>query len=345
MRIVIERNSLSKLHRYLDHLSSVYTIVTDTNLATKAHALAAQLKKHRIICHVLIVPAGEKTKSFEYVEKLITALIKLTMKRDSCLIAFGGGVIGDLTGFVASIYMRGIPYINIPTTVIAMADSSIGGKTGIDLVEGKNLVGSFYNPEILIIDPCILGSLPDREFKNGFAEIIKHAIIRDKTFFAFLEKNCAKILKRNNTVLLSILKKSVAIKMAIVTKDQKESTRFAQSVKGKTSSRMLVNYGHTIGHALEKASGYSIPHGHAVSIGIVAENRLAIERKLLKEIDARRIEKLLKAFGLPTRIPSLYADNTLKQHMLKDKKRVGSHIYFALPHGIGKATLVAFDQP
>lgn len=345
MKLIVEEKSLSRLHTICESISEHFCIISDTNLSTEAHELAAQLQKHKLVCHVLLVPAGEKSKCFSVIEKIIASLVKLKMRRDSCIIAFGGGVVGDIAGFVASIYMRGIPFINIPTTVLAMADSSIGGKTGIDLDEGKNLVGSFYEPEVLLMDPSVLKTLSDKEFSNGFAEIIKHAIIRDKKFFTFLEKNVKQILARNQKILATVLKKSAAIKMAIVKADPRESIKKAQSPSGRTSSRMLINYGHTVGHAIEKASDYTIPHGQAVSMGMVAENRLAVERELLTEFEAARIERVLKSFRLPTRIPTQYAEVSLKQYMLKDKKRVGKTLYFALPKKIGSATLVAFDQP
>lgn len=345
MKLIIEEKSFSRVHEFCVKISDSFCIISDTNLATKAHELAAQLRKHKLVCHVLLIPAGEKSKSFSVIEKIISSLVKLKMRRDSCIVAFGGGVVGDISGFVASIYLRGVSYINIPTTILAMADSSIGGKTGIDLDEGKNLVGSFYEPELLIMDPLLLKTLPEKEFKNGFAEIIKHAIIRDKKFFTFLENNSKQILARNQKMLTQVLKKSAAIKMAIVNKDPRESVHKAKNTGGKTTSRMLVNYGHTVGHAIEKASDYTIPHGQAVSMGMVAENRLAVERKLLTEFEFTRIERLLKLYGLPTRIPTQYAEVSLKQYMLKDKKRVGNILYFALPKKIGNATLVAFDQP
>ncbi len=344
MQLIIEEKALSRLHEYASKISENFCIISDTNLAKQANDLAAQLKKHKLVCHVLIIPAGEKSKTFSVVEKIISSLVKLNMRRDSAIIAFGGGVVGDVAGFVSSIYMRGIQFINIPTTVLAMADSSIGGKTGIDLDEGKNLVGSFYDPELLLMDPLLLKSLPDKEFRNGFAEIIKHAIIRDKKFFTFLEKNNKLILARNQKLLVQVLKKSTAIKMAIVKSDPRESITKAKSLSGKCTSRMLVNYGHTVGHAIEKASNYTISHGQAISMGMVAENRLAVEKNLLTEFEYEKIEQLLKLYGLPTRIPAQYADVSLKQYMLKDKKRVGKKLFFALPRKIGNATLVAFDQ-
>ncbi len=344
MQLIIQEKSVSKAASLCSKISDTFCIISDTNLSDQAHELAAQFQKHKLVCHVLLIPAGEKSKNFAVVEKIIASLVKLKMRRDSAIIAFGGGVVGDIAGFIASIYMRGIPFVNIPTTVLAMADSSIGGKTGIDLDAGKNLVGSFYEPELLILDPTVLKTLSEREFKNGFAEIIKHAIIRDKKLFTLLEKNVKQILARNQKLLAQILKKSAAIKMAIVKADPRESISKAQSTSGKSNSRMLVNYGHTVGHAIEKASDYTIPHGQAVSMGMVAENRLAVERELLTEFEAERIERLLKVYGLPTKIPAQYADVSLRQYMIKDKKRVGNKLFFALPKKIGNATLVAFEQ-
>ncbi len=343
MNLIIQENALKKLPLELKKIGSTFTIITDSNLNSQAQEVAERLQKAKLVCHVLVVPAGEATKQFRYVEELIASLVKLKMRRESGIIAFGGGVVGDLAGFVASIYLRGVPFINIPTTVLAMADSSIGGKTGIDLEAGKNLVGTFYDATLTIMDPLLLKSLPEREYKMGFAEIIKHAIIRDKTFFKFLVRNSKLLLNRNAKLLTQTLKKSAAIKCAIIKNDKHESIAKAQTALGKTTSRMLVNYGHTVGHAIEKASEYSIPHGHAVAMGMVAENRLAIARGMMTEVEGEQIIDLLKAFGLPTSVPLKYSEAELKRHMLKDKKRVGNQILFALPKGIGRAQLVPYD--
>lgn len=338
-KIIIQQNSFKKIPVFIKNFGKDFTIVTDKNLEKLGKELLEKMRLARLRCHMLLVPPGEQTKTISFVEKIALSLIKFGLKRDACLIALGGGVVGDLTGFIASIYMRGIAYIAVPTTLLAMGDSSIGGKTGVDLAEGKNLLGTFYHPKMIIIDPMLLKSLPDVDFRQGLAEIVKHAVIFDRFFFEFLEKNAKAILKRKSIVIKKIVQKSVEIKLHIVKKDEKES--FKKTNSG--ISRMLVNYGHTVGHAVEKLSNYTLPHGEAVSIGMVAENRLAVGKKLLKESDAKRIEALLKKFHLPTKIPSQYVTGEIANIIKIDKKNIYGKLYFALPIKIGKAKIVSVN--
>lgn len=333
--ILIQNGAFKKIPQKVRSFGNAFTIVTDNNLKSLGQNLLTAMRKARLVTHLLILPVGEQTKSFPMVEKLARSLLKFGMKREGCLLALGGGVIGDITGFLASIYMRGIPYVALPTTLLSMGDSSIGGKTGIDLAEGKNLLGTFYHPKMIITDPLLLKTLPERDFKNGLAEIVKHAVIADLQFFKFLEKNVSAIFHRSPAVLQKIVKESVRIKSSIVKKDEKESV--AKTIGG--VSRMFVNYGHTVGHALEKLSNFTLPHGEAVSIGMVAENRLAVGKKILKEADADRITALLKKFRLPTAIPSKGSSQELQKAMEMDKKTIGGKLYFALPTRIGHVRL------
>ena len=235
---------------------------------------------------LIVKPAGESIKTLKNIESTALKLLKLGHDRSSTLIALGGGTVGDFTGFLASIYMRGIPWIGVPTTLLAMVDSSIGGKTGVNLSFGKNMLGSFYQPIKRIVDPEFLQTLPGKELLNGIAESIKHACIGDRKLFDFLKRNHKKILKKDPAVLNKLITQSSAVKKKIVKKDEKES-----------DIRMILNYGHTIGHAVEQASNYRLSHGEAVSIGMHQVN-LKFNSKAQK-----KIEDLLKLYKLPTNIP------------------------------------------
>lgn len=345
--ISIEPGIFQKVMQKVKGLGAHFVIVTDTNLKAHGEELLSRMRKSNLKCNLLIVPANESSKSLSMVEKISASLIKVGARRDACLIALGGGVVGDLTGFVASIYMRGIPYISIPTTLLAMGDSSIGGKTGVDLESGKNLLGTFYHPKLILMDPKLLASLPRRAFLCGLAEIVKHGVIANGKLFSYIEKHASAILSRQPMYLKHIIHESVKVKMSFVKKDEKESLSYATAKKGMAkntrigtkNSRMLLNYGHTVGHALEKISNYSLPHGEAVSIGMVAENRVAIGKKYLKERDALRIKKLLTTLHLPTKIPEGYSPTAIKKAIGADKKNIGGGIFFALPTKIGRARL------
>lgn len=337
--IIIQNNCFKKIPDLIKNCGRDFVIVTDKNLEKLGKELLGNMRRVGVRCHMILLPPGEQTKTLSFVEKITSSFLKFSLKRDGCLIALGGGVIGDLTGFIASIYTRGIAYISVPTTLLAMGDSSIGGKTGIDLTEGKNLLGTFYNPKMVIMDPLLLKNLPQRDFQSGLAEIIKHAIIADRTFFIMLEKHVNKILQKNPQFLKKIIQRSISIKMNIIKKDEQESL---EKIK-KGISRMLLNYGHTVGHALEKLSNFSITHGYAVSIGMVAENRIAVGKKLLKERDAERIETLLEKLYLPTKIPEQYGAKEIEKTFRMDKKHVDGKLYFSLPIKIGEAKIVSFD--
>lgn len=333
-KVIIENNILEKIPQKIKTCGTVFTIITDNNLKTIGQELLESMRKASLKCNMLILPAGEHTKSLDFIGRAAKSLLKLKMKRDSCLIALGGGMIGDFTGFLASIFMRGIKYVSVPTTLLAMGDSSIGGKTGIDMEEGKNLLGAFYNPEIVIMDTLLLKEMPERSFRYGLSEIVKHAVIFDAKFFKFIEKNAGMILNRKPQILKKLIAQSVKIKLHIVGRDPHES------LNPKGDCRMLLNYGHTVGHALEKLSNFSLPHGEAVSIGMVAENRLAIGKNILKNSEAEKIENLLKRLKLPTKIPPKFSDQSLKAAMNMDKKNIGGKLCFALPIKIGKAKVI-----
>jgi len=277
----------------------------------------------------VIIPDGEKYKGISTVQKIYEELLKHRLDRKSALIALGGGVIGDITGFAASTYMRGIDYIQIPTTLLAQVDSSVGGKTGVNHKLGKNMIGTFYQPKLVWIDIDTLKTLPRRELLAGLAEVIKYGVIKDARFFAFLEDKRDKILGLDKKTAGHIVKRSCEIKAAVVAKDERES-----------GLRAILNYGHTIGHAIETVTKYKkYLHGEAVAIGMNLEAKLAEALKLLKERDALRIKSLIDSYGLPSEMPKGINMNSLMPSMQLDKKTVAGELKFILPERIGKVKI------
>ncbi len=269
----------------------------------------------------IIVPDGEAYKTMETVEEILDALFQKTFDRKSKLIAFGGGVIGDMTGFAASIYQRGIGFIQIPTTLLAQVDASVGGKTGINNRYGKNLVGAFYQPEAVYIDTAFLKTLPEREFAAGVAEIVKMAVMFDADFFAFLE---SVDLRNDNDALQEAIKRSVETKARVVAEDEKEA-----------GIRAVLNYGHTFAHVIENRAGYgTLLHGEAVAIGMVMANALAQKLGLLEADEAARVERVLERYALPVSYP-LKDANAFYEQFFFDKKTANGTIKFILPKGIG----------
>lgn len=322
-KIIVEEGCSGKLPEYLKHTikADKYAIITDSKVAKiYGKSLQKYLQKKGLKCMLFSFPQGEKSKNIHTVEKLAIEMVEKGFTRKDAVITLGGGVVGDTAGFLASVYMRGIPYIQIPTTLLAMVDSSIGGKTGVDLSLGKNLLGTFYQPKLVLIDPKYLKTLTQNQIHNGLAEIIKYGVIKDKNLFTFIEQNLDKIFALNKAVLKRIITRSIEIKTEVVERDEKES-----------KLRMILNYGHTYGHAIEKMSGYRLLHGYTISIGMVIANTIAVEKKLLKPAAAERIKNLLKKAGLPvttTKVP-----NT--KDLLSDKKRVGKILNLVLPTSIG----------
>lgn len=277
----------------------------------------------------VIIPDGERYKDISIVQKIYGELLRHRLDRKSALIALGGGVIGDITGFVASTYMRGIDYIQIPTTLLAQVDSSVGGKTGVNHKLGKNMIGTFFQPKLVWIDIDILKTLPQKEFFAGLAEVIKYGVIWDAKLFAFLENNRDKILRLDKKSLTHIIKRSCEIKAEVVSKDEREA-----------GLRAILNYGHTIGHAIETATGYKkYLHGEALAIGMFIEAEIAESLKLLKEKTVQRIKSLIESYGLPTKIPVRINRNTLLASMQLDKKAVAGELKFILPERIGKVRI------
>jgi 3-dehydroquinate synthase len=269
---------------------------------------------------------SELAKRLATVEKIARALVSLGADRDATLVAVGGGVVGDVAGFVAASYLRGVRLIHVPTTLVAQVDSAIGGKTGVNLPEGKNLVGAFYPPELVIADPDVLSTLPHRQYRAGLYEIIKYGVIADPALFRYLERNMLALLRRDRAALEYVIPRCIRIKAMVVGKDERES-----------GLRQILNFGHTLGHALETATGYKkFLHGEAVGHGMIFATLLALAIGHLGVKDAARIIGLILSVGPLPRIPSL-SNSELRSLMLSDKKVHAGEIGWVLPSVIGKA--------
>ncbi len=274
---------------------------------------------------VILFAASEPNKRLASVEILARRLVNAGANRDSALIALGGGVTGDITGFVASIYMRGIPHFQIPTSLLAQVDSSIGGKTGVDLPEGKNLLGTFQQAKQVYIDPRFLDTLPDDELRQGMAEVIKSAMIGDEVLWKFVENSSDAVKKRDPEALLRIICASCLLKSRIVQADERESGR-----------RRVLNLGHTVGHALEKLSGFGFRHGDCVATGMVAAATLSHRLGKMQDGDLQRLEEICKMWEMPVRIPASIESRAIIDTIRTDKKRIGEKLHFIMPVRIGK---------
>jgi 3-dehydroquinate synthase len=276
----------------------------------------------------IIVPDGEEYKSMESLGKIYESMLQMRLDRRSALVALGGGVIGDVAGFAASTYMRGIDFVQVPTTLLAQVDSSVGGKTGVNHLLGKNMIGTFWQPRLVWIDISTLVTLPRREFLAGLAEVIKYGIIWDVEFFDFLVANRQRILGLDSAALTHIIRRSCEIKAEVVSKDERES-----------GLRAILNYGHTIGHAVETVTGYTrYLHGEAVAIGMCLEARLSAVMGIMGDGDADRIRRLTEAYGLPCELPSGMDLDALFSSMQLDKKTVSGELKFILPEKVGAVT-------
>ncbi len=332
--ILIGRGMLGASGRALKALdigSDAFVITNSRLVRLYGAKLRKSLEQAGLSVRIETVSDSEKAKSIAAATRVLNRMSAYDVGKKLFVLAFGGGVIGDLAGFVAAVYKRGIPYAQIPTTLLAQVDSSIGGKAAIDLPVAKNLVGAIYQPKIVLADASLISSLPKRQIASGLAEVIKYGVIRDRKLFAFLERNIRKLLKGDPAALEFVVSRCAAIKAKIVTKDEFD----------RIGARVILNYGHTIGHAIEAASSYSgrYNHGEAVAIGMIAANSMSISLGLMKKSEARRVEALIKKAGLPeavkgVRLPAIYASH------LHDKKFTGATNRFVLPVRIGVAKTV-----
>lgn len=326
--IIIEKGYLAKVGQDLKmrQVGNRYCIIADDRVADLyGRTLLQGLTDAGVKAELITFPQGEANKTLATVAALASKLARLGFDRKDAIIALGGGVSGDIAGFVASSYMRGIPFVQIPTTLLAQVDSSVGGKTGVDLPEGKNLVGAFYQPKVVYIDIDVLQTLPAEELLGGLAEVIKYGVIRDRDFFEFLRKNRVAILQLDSDCISKMICTCCEIKAQVVSEDEREG-----------DVRRILNYGHTIGHAVEGASDYSIIHGLAVSIGMVAAAKLAVLNNLLTEGAAQQIVQILEDYNMPVTVPVGLDRDRIKQYLLADKKTISGVVFFVLPTAIGK---------
>jgi len=305
----------------------------DTNVVVVTNPTVAGFHLETLLSHlnatklnVVTIPDGEGYKTLETVENILNECFEHKLDRKSLLIAFGGGVIGDMTGFTASLYQRGIDFIQIPTTLLSQVDASVGGKTGVNNKYGKNLIGAFYQPKAVYIDPSFLKTLPPREFAAGIAEIVKMAVMFDKSYFEFLQKADF----RDTETLKEVIRKSVELKAWVVNQDEKEA-----------GIRAVLNYGHTFGHVVENETHYTTYlHGEAVAIGMVMANALAIELGLFTQEEAEEVKVLLEKASLPTEYVIKDVDD-FYEHFFLDKKSARGSIKFILPQGMGNYKMVS----
>ena len=301
-------------------------VITDSNVTRYyGNEFASRLAAAGSEVALLYVPAGERSKSSPTVNALYTRLFRGGITRDSLVIALGGGVIGDLAGYLAATVLRGVRLVQIPTTLLAQVDSSVGGKVGIDHPAGKNLIGAFHQPLAVYIDPEALLTLPEDEFRNGLAEVVKIAAARDAPFFANIERNAPRIRRENTALNAKIVETAVALKASVVEKDERE-----------TGLRRVLNLGHTIGHALESSSKFALKHGQAVAIGMAAEARISRELGLLDGPACQRLTGLLEALGLPVDPPRSINDRAFMAAIALDKKSDVTGARFVLLRRIGE---------
>lgn len=314
-------------------LNGKILIVTDNNVekyycedcVKKLEGLGAEISVH-------VIEAGEVNKSLDTVKDIYGKLIELKADRNSILVALGGGVTGDITGFAAATYMRGIHFVQIPTSLMAQADSSIGGKTGVDFAGCKNMVGAFYQPRFVYINVNTLRTLPDRELKSGMAEVIKHGLIRDPDFYEYINNNIDKIYSFDENALAYMTKMNCTIKGSVVEKDERED-----------GLRAILNFGHTMGHAVESVSDFTMLHGECVSIGMMGAYKLANKLGMTDVHTVGRIEATLEKAGLPVKARGMDADKIFAR-MFSDKKVKTGKLNFVLPRGVGEVICCVVDN-
>lgn len=308
-------------------------VITDTNVDSCQYDVFSEfLKEGEYEVYKYVIEAGEKSKNLDVVSKIYTYLMSLKLDRNATLIALGGGVVGDITGFVAATFLRGIKFVQVPTTLLAQADSSVGGKVGVDFMGAKNVIGSFYQPNFVYMNVNSLKTLPKTEFISGLAEVIKHGIIMDREFFDYIDYNSKRILDCDEDTLMYMAKVNCTIKGNIVEKDEKES-----------GLRALLNFGHTIGHAIESMANFEKLHGECVSIGMVAACKMAVQLDMIDVEILKKVEELIEKVGLPTRISNMDIEEIYNQ-MFYDKKAKNGKLVFIIPKKIGEAFQMTIEN-
>lgn len=334
--IIIQAGLLESLGRKLTKQGGrgKIGIVTDRHVAR--HYLRSSLegiKRYGMEPVPIILTPGEQSKTLKTVEQILDVLARHRFERSSMLVALGGGVVGDMAGFAASIYQRGIPYVQVPTTLVAQVDSSVGGKTGVDHRLGKNLIGSFYQPSAVWVDPLTLHTLPTRELVAGLAEVIKYGIIADESFFAYLQRHMSELRRQAPGIIATVVKRSCEIKAEVVAADERESDR-----------RRILNYGHTIGHALEGLGRYrSFVHGEAVGIGLVQEAELACFQGICSRAVVEEIRRTVNEAGLSDRMPR-WTTQRIWKAMLHDKKVSDGQVIGVWPERIGQVRIGPIEK-
>jgi len=329
--ILIGPGILSELGKMLDEFlpERSFIMVTDSTVEDYLGVdLMNILEAAGINVSMISFPAGEESKRMDVVVDLARRMVKLGADRGTVILALGGGVTGDMAGFLASIYMRGIPFVQIPTTLLAQVDSSVGGKTGVDLPEGKNLLGTFAQPLRVFADIGVLCTLPAPELRNGLAEVIKYGMIWSSELFAMLEEKWWDVVNLEPHVTAEIVKQSCEIKAHVVAEDEREG-----------GLRRILNFGHTIGHAVEASSEYRIPHGEAVAMGMMAVARISESRGMISSEDVERLAALLDRFSLPRIIPDYIDDDSILTLIQHDKKVKDGRVHFVLCRGIGQTEI------
>ncbi len=327
--IYIDSDLLSKTDLLSTHICAKRVCIVSNNVVAPLYLDSLKSKLSAFTVDEIILPDGEAEKNLGNFEVIMSHLLKHEHGRDTTLIALGGGVIGDITGFAAACYQRGINFLQIPTTLLSQVDSSVGGKTAVNHPLGKNMIGAFYQPKAVFIDIDSLNTLPIREFNAGMAEVIKYGILGDNDFFIWLEANILAIKSGNKQILAKMIEKCCQCKADIVASDETES-----------GVRALLNLGHTFGHAIEAEQGYGAwLHGEAVATGMVLAAKLAVAMNLLEESEYRRIEKLIAAFDLPVSAPENMGFAEFIRHMRRDKKNIAGKLRFIIPTAIGQSEI------
>lgn len=301
-------------------LKGKLVLITDTNVdSCQADECMKAFESSGLDVEKFVIEAGEKNKNLDTIREIYNFLITLKLDRNATIIALGGGVVGDITGFVAATFLRGVNFVQIPTTLLAQSDSSVGGKVGVDFKGHKNIIGSFYQPKLVYINVNSLKTLPKRELCSGLGEVVKHGIIKDEEFYEYIDENAEKILNLDQRVLQYIVKVNCSIKGSVVEKDEKES-----------GLRAILNFGHTIGHAIETVMDFNLLHGECVSLGMVGAFRLANYLDLIDDTTTEKVKTTLEKIDLPVSLKGIDVDKVYNQ-MFYDKKIVGDKLKFILP--------------